>query len=78
MKVVEKGRTAELKCQAIGQPTPIIIWVKDGLELNVDENPRYTTLDNGKCYDILEITVDSASYGLGTDQKWFYKHGLHY
>ena len=52
MKVVEKGRTAELKCEAIGQPNPTIFWVKDGLQLDILHNPRYTLINNGNVISI--------------------------
>ena len=29
MKVVEMGRNAVLMCEATGEPSPVITWVKD-------------------------------------------------
>jgi hypothetical protein len=46
MKVVEKGRNALLVCEAEGDPTVNIYWVKDTMKLT--PNPRLTVMQQGK------------------------------
>ena len=46
MKVIETGRNALLQCQARGDPTVNIYWVKDTMRLK--PNPRYTVMEQGK------------------------------
>lgn len=46
MKVIETGRNALLQCQAVGDPTVNIYWVKDTMRLK--PNPRYTVMEQGK------------------------------
>lgn len=54
MMVVEIGHTATLPCQAIGNPTPKIRWLRNSLPLDVASNPRYALL-NDKMHGTLQI-----------------------
>nr|XP_040571796.1 tyrosine-protein phosphatase Lar-like isoform X3 [Lepeophtheirus salmonis] len=47
MKVVEKAHNALLVCQAAGNPSVNVYWVKDTMKLDVDSNPRLTILKQG-------------------------------
>jgi receptor-type tyrosine-protein phosphatase F len=54
MKVVEKGRNALLVCEAEGDPTVNIYWVKDTMKLT--PNPRLTVMQQGKLRGSLQIS----------------------
>jgi Immunoglobulin I-set domain len=42
MKVVEKGRNAVLVCEATGEPTPAIAWVRDTVPIDLEVFLTYT------------------------------------
>ncbi|XP_022085366.1 hemicentin-1-like isoform X2 [Acanthaster planci] len=44
---VESGRTIELSCEVDGIPTPQVQWHKQGIPLDVDNNPRINRLVAG-------------------------------
>ena len=50
MKVVEKGRNAVLVCEAGGDPSPTITWIKDTMPVNLSK-PRISMIEQGKLRD---------------------------
>ena len=46
-KAVEVGHTAILTCNAGGNPPPKITWIREFLPLDVNNNDRYSILENG-------------------------------
>ena len=48
MKVVEKGRNAVLVCEAGGDPSPTITWIKDTMPIDLKANPRLSLMKQGK------------------------------
>ncbi|XP_040571795.1 tyrosine-protein phosphatase Lar isoform X1 [Lepeophtheirus salmonis] len=61
MKVVEKAHNALLVCQAAGNPSVNVYWVKDTMKLDVDSNPRLTILKQGKLRGSLQIKDSQES-----------------
>lgn len=60
---IQEGKEFNFECRLIGQPTPEIIWYKDGI--SILNNPDYaTTYANGICTLKIEETFaeDSAKY----------------
>ncbi|CAL1681896.1 unnamed protein product [Lasius platythorax] len=60
---VQEGKEFNFECRLIGQPTPEIVWYKDGI--SILNNPDYvTTYTNGICTLKIEETFaeDSAKY----------------
>jgi len=47
-KVVEKGRTATLVCNASGQPPLTIIWLKDLLPIQPSDRFEFIGINGGK------------------------------
>lgn len=45
-KVVEIGHNSVLSCEATGNPTPKITWLKNMLPINISHNPRYSIRDD--------------------------------
>ena len=51
MKVVEKGRNAVLVCEAGGDPSPTINWIKDTMPVSLSGGPgksRISMMQQGK------------------------------
>ena len=51
MKVVEKGRNAVLVCEAGGDPSPTITWIKDTMPVSLSGGPgksRISMMQQGK------------------------------
>lgn len=48
LKSVERGRTAQVTCQARGEPRPKVMWLRDLMPVDIRANSRYTvsTLGN--------------------------------
>lgn len=60
---VQEGKEFSFECRLIGQPTPEIVWYKDGI--SILNNPDYvTTYTDGICILKIEETFaeDSAKY----------------
>lgn len=60
---VQEGKEFRFECRLIGQPTPEVVWYKDGI--SILNNPDYlTTYANGICTLKIEETFaeDSAKY----------------
>lgn len=60
---IQEGREFSFECRLIGQPTPEIVWYKDGI--SILNNPDYvTTYTDGICTLKIEETFaeDSAKY----------------
>ncbi|XP_012542170.2 titin isoform X3 [Monomorium pharaonis] len=60
---VQEGKEFSFECHLIGQPTPEVVWYKDGI--SILNNPDYlTTYMNGDCTLKIEETFaeDSAKY----------------
>ncbi|XP_067620712.1 tyrosine-protein phosphatase Lar isoform X4 [Eurosta solidaginis] len=45
-RVIEVGHTAVMQCKAIGNPTPIIYWIKNQTKVDMS-NPRYSIKEGG-------------------------------
>lgn len=60
---VQEGKEFNFECRLIGQPTPEVVWYKDGI--SILNNPDYlTTYENDVCTLKIEETFaeDSAKY----------------
>ncbi|RLU22075.1 hypothetical protein DMN91_006455 [Ooceraea biroi] len=60
---IQEGKEFNFECHLVGQPTPEIVWYKDGI--SILNNPDYlTTYANGVCTLKIEETFaeDSAKY----------------
>ncbi|XP_043914327.1 hemicentin-2 isoform X2 [Protopterus annectens] len=59
--VVTVNSTAQLHCKAVGNPEPVISWLKDGLPLNTSH--RHRILNGGQTLEILAVHLpDVAGY----------------
>jgi hypothetical protein len=47
LKSVEKGLSTVMQCEASGDPTPTITWLKDMMPVDTSD-PRIQIMDNGK------------------------------
>jgi hypothetical protein len=47
-KLVERGRAAQVTCQARGEPRPKVMWLRNLMPVDIHANSRYTvsTLGN--------------------------------
>ncbi|XP_014466304.3 protein sidekick-1 isoform X2 [Alligator mississippiensis] len=45
--LAEVEKTVDILCQAMGVPSPTLVWYKDSIPINKLQNPRYKVLHNG-------------------------------
>ena len=61
MKVVEKGRNAVLVCEAGGEPSPTITWIKDTMPVDLSggqTKPRISMMQQGKLRGERQLEVN--------------------
>jgi hypothetical protein len=51
-KVVVKGATVNLTCQARGNPTPTVKWMLDGLAVDLTEGSQYRVAEGGQTLEV--------------------------
>ena len=62
---IVRGDSVTFSCSVVGNPTPSVVWTKDGRDLNVTENSRFnlSSRKNNHSLEIAEVhRSDSGQY----------------
>lgn len=62
---IVKGENVIFSCSVLGNPTPSVVWTKNGKDLNVTANSRLTvsSKNNNHSLEITEVDLlDSGQY----------------